>query len=103
MVRGVPTPVIDMGVVLGAPEGAISRFVTLRVEARQVALAVSMVLGVRYLDEATVQTLPPLLKGASLDAIEAIGALDAQMLLVLRSSWKLPDELWQAVAREKSA
>lgn len=104
MVRGVPTPVVDMGVVLGTPGRVVSRFVTLRVGTRQVVLAVSSVLGVRYLDDSTVQNLPPLLQGASLDAIEAIGALDTQMLVVLRSGWKLPDEFWQTAATlEKSS
>jgi purine-binding chemotaxis protein CheW len=104
MVRGVPTPVVDMGIVLGLPQAAISRFVALRVGTRQVVLAVGTVLGVRRLDDSMVQNLPPLLQGASLDAIESIGALDAQMLVVLRSGWKLPDDLWQAAATpEKSS
>ena len=78
--RGVPTPVVDLGLVLGAPGGVAGRFVTLRLGDRQVALSVDTVLGVRDLDGSTIQELPPLLQEASKDFIEAVGTLDAHML-----------------------
>jgi purine-binding chemotaxis protein CheW len=97
IIRGVPTPVIDLGVVLGALGGVAGRLVTLRLGNRQVALSVDAVLGVRGLDRSTTQELPPLLNGAPRDIIEAIGTLDDEMLMVLRAGWELPDEVWQAL------
>jgi purine-binding chemotaxis protein CheW len=103
IIRGVPTPVVDLGAVLGAPGGAAERIVTLRLGDRQVALCVDAVLGVRDLDLAALQELPPLLRGASTDVIEAIGTLDQRFLMVLRAGWALPDEAWQALAAQQLA
>lgn len=97
-IRGVPTPVVDLGAALGAPGGVPGRFVTLRLGDRQVALSVDTVLGIRDLDNARLQALPPLLQEASNDLIEAIGTLDAQFLMVLREAWELPDGVWQNLA-----
>jgi purine-binding chemotaxis protein CheW len=104
IIRGAPTPVIDLGLLLGAPAGAVNRFVTVRLGDRQVAFCVGAVLGIHHLDDATIQALPPVLKDASNDIIEALGTLDAQILVVLRATWELPDGVWHALeAREISA
>jgi purine-binding chemotaxis protein CheW len=103
IIRGLPTPVVDLGIVLGAPESPAERFVMLRFGERQVALSVSVVLGVFELDAANIQALPPLLQRASNEAVEAIGTLDAEMLMVLRRGWELPDEVWQAVSPQELA
>jgi purine-binding chemotaxis protein CheW len=101
IIRGVPTPVVDLGAVLGALGGIAQRLVTLRLGDRQVALSVDAVLGVRDLDFSAIQELPPLLRGASTDVIEAIGTLDEQFLMVLRAGWELPDDVWQALAAQR--
>jgi purine-binding chemotaxis protein CheW len=103
IIRGAPTPVVDLGALLGTSNGAPGRFVTLRLGDRQVALAVDTVVGVREFDALTIQKLPPLLGGASKEIIEAIGTLDEQMLIVLRAGWRLPDAVWQAVAAREAA
>jgi purine-binding chemotaxis protein CheW len=103
IIRGVPTPVVDLGAVLGAPSNAFERIVTLRLDARQVALAVTAVLGVRDLDLSAIQELPPLLGGASTDLLEAIGTLDEQFLMVLRAGWELPDKVWATLATQELA
>lgn len=103
IIRGVPTPVVDLGALLGGSDGSPGRFVTLRLGDRQVALAVGSVLGVREFDALTIQKLPPLLGGASKDVIEAIGTLDEQMLIVLHAGWQLPDAVWQPVAGSEAA
>jgi purine-binding chemotaxis protein CheW len=102
IIRGVPTPVVDLGLVLGAPGGVAGRFVTLRLGDRQVALSVETVLGVRDLDRSTIQELPPLLQEASNDFIEAIGTLDSRMLVVMRAAWELPDEVWQSLTAQEA-
>jgi purine-binding chemotaxis protein CheW len=98
VIRGVPTPVVDLGTLLGTSGGGGRRFVTLRLGHRQVALSVDTVLGVRELEASTVKELPPLLQGVSQDAIEAIGTLDHQVLIVLSAGWQLPIEVLQALA-----
>jgi len=103
IIRGVLTPVVDLGFVLGIQGGAIERFVTLRLDDRQVAFAVGTVLGIRELDTSAIQQLPPLLQGASRDLIDAIGTLDEQILMILREGWELPEEVWQVLAEQEVA
>jgi purine-binding chemotaxis protein CheW len=103
IIRGIPTPVVDLGALLGMPNGVAGRFVTLRVGERQVALSVDSVLGVRELDVSKIGELPPLLQGASKDAIEAMGTLDKQLLLVLCAGWELPDQVWQTLTAQEVA
>jgi purine-binding chemotaxis protein CheW len=103
IIRGAPTPVVDLGTILGTPGNLAERFVTLRLGERQVALSVSAVLGVWELDASKIHELPPLLQGASREAIEAIGTLDEEMLMVLREGWELPDEVWQALSPQEVA
>jgi chemotaxis signal transduction protein len=59
---------------------------------------VDAILGIRDLDDEQTQALPPLLQEASKDLIEAIGTLDAHILMVLRAGWELPGEVWQDLA-----
>lgn len=101
IIRGIPTPVVDLGAILGTPNEAAERFVTLRVGDNPVALSVNAVLGVRDLD--TIQELPLLLQGASKDVIKTIGMLDERVLMVLRSGWELPDEVWQSLTAQETA
>jgi len=97
VIRGSPTPVVDLAAVLGcvrageqaaAPTG---RFVVVRAGDRRVALAVDEVMGVRTIDPASLRALPPLLRGASATTLSAIGTLDEQFLLVLRSAGLVVD------------
>jgi purine-binding chemotaxis protein CheW len=96
VIRGLPTPVIDLGILLGASGNIGGRYVTLRLNGRQVGLSVERIIGVRELDTSLIKELPPLLHGAPKDVIEAMGTLDAQVLVVLRSGWELPDEVLRA-------
>jgi purine-binding chemotaxis protein CheW len=103
IIRGIPTPVVELGVLLGMPSGVADRFVTLRLGDRQVALSVDSVLGVRELDASKIRELPLLLQGASKDIIEAMGTLDEQLLVVLCAGWELPDEVWQTLTAQEVA
>lgn len=103
IIRGIPTPVVDLGAVLGTPGEVAERFVTLRIGNRQVALSVNSALGVRDLDTIiTNRELPPLLQRASKNAVETIGTLDEQVLMVLRAGWELPNEVWQALKAQEA-
>lgn len=75
-----------------------SRLVSLMVGDRRVALGVDTVVGVRSLKSANLGELPPLLGGASTDRIEALGALDAQLLVLLRATHLVPNEVWESLA-----
>lgn len=93
VIRGTPLPVVDLGALLfGSEPASPTRFVTLRLGPRGVALALEAVLGVRDLP-GTLTSLPPLLSGASAEAISAIGRLDEQLLLLLNAARLVPDSL----------
>jgi purine-binding chemotaxis protein CheW len=99
MIRGVPTPVIDTARLLGtaaAPE--TGRFVTIAVGDRQVALAVTSVVGLREITDDQLRALPPLLDGAEAGAVSAIGALDSELLLLLRGVRLVPETVFAAAA-----
>lgn len=100
VIRGAPVPVVDLAAVLGGGEAAQAhrRFVTLRLEERSVALAVEEVVGVERIDTSRLGELPPLLGIAGADRIEALGTVDAQLLLVLRAAQLLPPDVWAALS-----
>jgi purine-binding chemotaxis protein CheW len=94
VIRGVAVPVVDVGALLGASAPPCpTRFITLAVGARVVALAVEGIVGVRNLPDEALAELPPLLRDASLDVIERIGTLDASLLIVLRTARIVTDAL----------
>ncbi len=97
IIRGSPVPVIDAARLLGAEEAPPARFVTLRVGDRRVALAVDEVLGVGAGAEQSLEALPPLLGEVAADVVEAIGTLDAHLLLVLRGGRLVPDRVWETL------
>jgi purine-binding chemotaxis protein CheW len=101
VVRGAPLPVIDAAALLGgecAP--GRSRFVTLNVGERRLALAVDAVVGIREIDASLCGSLPSLLSAGDASAIEAIGSLDGELLVVLRSARVVPDAVWNAIDGE---
>ena len=99
VIRGQPVPVVDLAALLGEAAGdGAARLVVLQMEERQVALAVHAVIGLRRLESAGFGALPPLLDGAAQQAVEAVGVRDAQLLLMLRTSRLITDELWAKLA-----
>jgi purine-binding chemotaxis protein CheW len=96
VIRGAPTPVINLGRALGRFDGAASasdrqRVVTVRAGDRAVALSVDEVLGIRRVLASSLQALPPLLDPGD-RLVEALGVLDEQLLLVLREGRLLPED-----------
>jgi purine-binding chemotaxis protein CheW len=101
ILRGSPVPVVDLGLLLGVEQVRATRLVALRVGARSAALAVGEVLGVRPL--AGGSALPPLLQQAGHGAIETLGSLDQELLLVLQGARLVPEDVYallDAGARE---
>lgn len=101
VIRGAPVPVVDLSAVIGSPRAdSIRRWVTVRLGDRRVALAVEGVLGIRELEDSTLQALPPLLRDANRGLIEAVGMLDSELLMVLEAGRLLPEEIWEALTKE---
>src|SRR5262249_48179377 len=86
IVRGAPLPVLDAAALLHGGDAPHGRLVVLRVEGRQVALAVEAVLGVRRLEPAARHALPRLLGDARTAAVSELALLDDELLLVLRQA-----------------
>jgi purine-binding chemotaxis protein CheW len=105
IVRGSAVPVIDAGRLLdpsALPSAAITssssaRFVSLELGDRTAVLAVDAVLGVRSLAAGILAQIPPLLRGAGKELVSTIGALDAQLLLVLEAARLVPDSVWSEI------
>jgi purine-binding chemotaxis protein CheW len=98
VIRGVPVPVVDLGAIVAARSGrSTSRFVTLRLGKRSVALAVDAVVGVRGVSPESLGQMPPLLRDADANFVHAIGTLDAELLVALGSTLFLDDSVWKAI------
>jgi purine-binding chemotaxis protein CheW len=101
IMRGVPTPVVDVARLLGGEEAEVARFVAVRAEHGPVAFATGEVLGIRV--TAAGGTHPGLLTGASSRLVAGVGTLDAEPLLLLQSMRVVPDHVWQAAAGQAEA
>ena len=100
VIRGTPTPVVDLKVLMenGENSAGYGRFVTLKFGERRVAIGVDGVVGMRNLNSAQLEELPPLLRDATADLIEAIGSRDGLLLVVLNTARIVPDEVWTSLA-----
>ena len=105
LIRGEAVPVVDLHAVISAEahDASYKRFVTLKSAERTVAIAVDGVLGVRQLEAAQLEQLPELLGESHRGVVEAVGRADQQLLLVLRASRLIPDQLWATFDLEKKA
>ncbi|MGB8843244.1 MAG: chemotaxis protein CheW [Aliidongia sp.] len=97
IIRGVPTPVVDIARLFGGPASRAERLVTLKIDTRVIALAVDSVLGIRLL-EGIAEPLPPLLGDVANDVVSMIGRLDTELLLYLNTVRLLPQEDWERVS-----
>ena len=96
LIRGSPAPVVALVRFFDEfSDEPITRFVVLQVGQRVVALAVGGVAGIHELQLPQLQDMPPLLRDAHADAIEAIGRLDEQLLIVLNTGNILPEAAYE--------
>lgn len=102
ILRGIPTPIVDLNRLLTAPTRAPAcaprRFVSVRAGRRTLGLAVDDVVGVRALPEAVLADVPPLVHAVDAAYLSSIGTLDAQLVLLLEASRLLPESTWTALA-----
>ena len=105
VIRGIPTPVVDLKALLENSEHSASygRFVILKLDDRRVAIGVDSVVGLRTLDSAQLGELPSLLRDVNADLIESFGTRDVELLLVLRAAHIVPDEVWATLAAAEAA
>jgi purine-binding chemotaxis protein CheW len=104
LIRGRPTPVLSARELLGSDETArAGRYVTLKVAGRHVALAVDSIVGLRDVDGTTLSALPPLLRAEQDHAIDAVGRLDAELLVVLEHGKLLDDAQLAALSEARAS
>jgi purine-binding chemotaxis protein CheW len=97
IMRGVPTPVLDVARLVGGEEADIVRFVAVRTERGPVAFATGPVLGIRAAVADTARH-SVLYGGASSRLVAGVGTVDAEPILLLQSMRVLPDDVWLAAA-----
>ena len=104
VIRGKPAPVVNTAALVGAGDHSVTRFITARADKRpeaagsSIVFAVDSVLGVREIDQESLQDLPPLLSAMAADLVSAVGVLGAEPLLLLRSTELIPDSVAAAEA-----
>lgn len=101
ILRGIPTPVVDLNRLLtsntGAPTSPPRRFVSLRVGQRTLALAVDDVLAIRALAEDSLTDIPPLVREIDGTCLSSMGTLDAELVLILEASRVMSESSWLAL------
>jgi purine-binding chemotaxis protein CheW len=100
VIRGVPTPVVDVSALVGGTAGEAHRFVLVTEAGQPVALAVGEVMGVRELSGASLRDMPPLLQAAGPGIAGTLAALDAELLLLLSDSRIVPEAVWAVLERD---
>jgi purine-binding chemotaxis protein CheW len=98
VLRGVPTPVLEVSRLLGGGPGEIDRFVAVRTERGAVALATGAILGIRAVTAESAGGHPALLNAGSSRLVAGVATIGADPLLLLQSMRTVPDEVWEAAA-----
>lgn len=99
ILRGAPTPVIDMTRLLTGVDGEIDRYIAVRAGRGPVACATGPVLGVQEIDVEPPEGPAALFTGVSKALIAAVGTVGTEPLLLLRGIAAVPDEVWEAAGR----
>lgn len=104
-IRGAAVPVVRLAALFQADSNDVplTRFVTLRVGPRCIALGVQSVIGIIDLSDCGLENLPSLLKSAQTDVIRTLGTLDADFLVMLNTACLVPDSVWQVMTRAEAA
>ncbi len=101
MIRGLATPVVDLGSVLAqAGPARLTRFLTLKNGGLRVALGVDQLVGTQFLNQANLRPLPAHLQASAGERIEAVGSFDEQLLFMIEPARLLPESLWASPSLE---
>ena len=96
ILRGAPSPVIDVTRLLTGVDGDVARYVAVRAGRGPVACATGTVLGVQHVEVEPPEGPSALFTGATKALIAAVGTIGTDPLLLLRSIRAVPDEVWEA-------
>ncbi|MCB9540400.1 MAG: chemotaxis protein CheW [Myxococcales bacterium] len=99
-IRGAPTPVVALDLLLAHPPVPPTRFVTVRTGTRPLALAVSAVEGLVRLSPDALDALPPLARSVDADRLAALALRDGELVTLLETGRLLPAEVEAALADE---
>jgi len=98
IIRGARVPVVNLANLLGEDiDAEPTRYVTVKLDQRQAAFAVSSVSGVAHFSTDSQENLSPLLDEVGSGIVATIGTLDSRLFLVLDASRVLSEVQWQAV------
>jgi len=100
ILRGEPSPVIDMTRLLTGTTAEIDRYVAVRAGRGPMACATGPVLGVQTVHATAPEGPSTMFTGASRSLIAAVGRFGTEPLLVLRSIRTVPDEVWAAATQQ---
>jgi purine-binding chemotaxis protein CheW len=100
IIRGVPVPVVDVGVLISKRPASAGRLVVVKTGNRMVALQVDEVVGVTAYGAAIFNDLPPLLRDVAAETLAGIGTLDSELLLILRLTRIVPEELSTSIEEQ---
>ena len=96
LIRGLPVPVIDLGWLLsGHGLADARRWVTLRLGRSPAAVSVDEVIGVRSVEDSSLQESPSLL--GIVPAAARLGGLDSELLALLQVAQLISEEDWQRI------
>jgi purine-binding chemotaxis protein CheW len=91
VIRGVPTPVIDVALLFDGQCGQCERLITVRTGKRTIALAAQAVVGIWEMADDEFDDLPPLL--GNVEAIAGLKALDQQLVFLLHTARLISDDV----------
>lgn len=94
ILRGAPTPVVDLAQLFGGRRRRPAYFISAGEADRRFALAVDRVLGARPLPAEGRGSLPSVLDSATADFVSSIRVLGDEALLVLRGARIVPRTAW---------
>jgi purine-binding chemotaxis protein CheW len=104
-IRGAAVPVVQLTALFQGDHlcDFPTRFVTLRVGQRCVAIAVQRVVGIADLSDRVFDNLSPLLQTVQTEFIQTLGTLDAEFLMMLDTARLVPDSVWQALTQTRAS
>jgi purine-binding chemotaxis protein CheW len=100
LVRGAPAPVVNLAVLLGGLQAQPTpgrRFVSMRVPEGHLVLEVDEVLGLRWLEEKSLESVPPLLRATAGGHVQWLGSYDGRLLAVRGAARLLPEDFWASL------
>ena len=95
-----PLPVVLVSRLFGDVAKNPERLIIVRAGPSRVGLAVDTVVGVRALSGEMLQRLPLLMRDASHNAVEDIGTLDGELMVVLQAGRVVPADIFAIVEAE---